>query len=71
MIMCCVQVTVPEKVDVLISELFGYMMFNERTLESYLHAKKWLKPGGKFNCAFLPRECNILISEYIRAMGIG
>ena len=42
------QVILPEKVDLLISELFGYMMYNERTLESYLHAKKWLKPGGKF-----------------------
>ena len=40
--------TVPEKVDLVISELFGYMMYNERTLESYIHARKWLKPGGKY-----------------------
>lgn len=26
----------------------GYMLFNERMLETYLHAKKWLKPGGEF-----------------------
>ena len=26
----------------------GYMLFNERMLESYLHAKKWLKPSGKY-----------------------
>lgn len=24
----------------------GYMLYNERMLETYLHAKKWLKPGG-------------------------
>ena len=40
-------VTVPEEVDTIISEPMGYMLFNERMLESFLHAKKWLKPGGK------------------------
>ena len=25
----------------------GYMLYNERMLETFLHAKKWLKPGGK------------------------
>ena len=30
----------------IISEPMGYMLFNERMLESFLHAKKWLKPGG-------------------------
>lgn len=39
-------VTVPEEVDTIISEPMGYMLFNERMLESFLHAKKWLKPGG-------------------------
>ena len=34
-------------VDVIISEPMGYMLYNERMLESYLHAKKWLKPDGK------------------------
>lgn len=34
-------------VDVIISEPMGYMLYNERMLESYLHAKKWLKPNGK------------------------
>ena len=23
------------------------MLYNERMLETFLHAKKWLKPGGK------------------------
>ena len=38
---------IPEEVDVIISEPMGYMLFNERMLETYLHAKKWLKPEGK------------------------
>ena len=25
----------------------GYMLLNERMLETYLHAKKWMKPEGK------------------------
>ncbi|XP_014663044.1 PREDICTED: histone-arginine methyltransferase CARMER-like isoform X2 [Priapulus caudatus] len=41
------EVMLPEKVDIIISEPMGYMLFNERMLETYLHAKKWLKPGGK------------------------
>lgn len=41
------EVEIPELVDVIISEPMGYMLYNERMLESYLHAKKWLKPNGK------------------------
>lgn len=41
------EIEIPEKIDTIISEPMGYMLFNERMLESYLHAKKWLKPGGK------------------------
>jgi histone-arginine methyltransferase CARM1 len=41
------EVELPEKVDIIISEPMGYMLLNERMLESYLHAKKWLKPNGK------------------------
>ncbi|XP_043550743.1 histone-arginine methyltransferase CARM1 isoform X1 [Chiloscyllium plagiosum] len=40
------EVNIPEQVDIIISEPMGYMLFNERMLESYLHAKKWLKPNG-------------------------
>ncbi|XP_011431878.3 histone-arginine methyltransferase CARMER isoform X1 [Magallana gigas] len=40
-------VEIPEAVDTIISEPMGYMLFNERMLETFLHAKKWLKPGGK------------------------
>ncbi len=39
-------VRVPELVDVIISEPMGYMLVNERMLETYLHSKKFLKPGG-------------------------
>lgn len=41
------EINLPEKVDVIISEALGYMLVNERMLESYLHAKKFLKPHGK------------------------
>jgi len=41
------EIELPEKVDVIISEPMGYMLYNERMLETYLHARKWLKPHGK------------------------
>ncbi|GBP67428.1 Histone-arginine methyltransferase CARMER [Eumeta japonica] len=40
------EIELPEAVDVIISEPMGYMLYNERMLETYLHAKKWLKPSG-------------------------
>lgn len=36
-----------ELVDVLISEPLGYMLLNERMLETYIHGRRFLKPGGK------------------------
>uniref|UniRef100_U5ENU4 Histone-arginine methyltransferase CARMER n=1 Tax=Corethrella appendiculata TaxID=1370023 RepID=U5ENU4_9DIPT len=41
------EIELPEMVDVIISEPMGYMLYNERMLESYLHSKKWLKHDGK------------------------
>ena len=41
------EIELPEKVDMIISEPMGYMLLNERMLETYLHAKKWLKPEGE------------------------
>lgn len=38
------EVDIPEPVDVLISEPMGYMLFNERMLETYVYARKWLRP---------------------------
>ena len=40
------EIQLPEQVDVIISEPMGYMLLNERMLETFLHAKKFLKPGG-------------------------
>lgn len=37
------EIELPEPVDIIISEPMGYMLFNERMLETYLHAKKWLR----------------------------
>ena len=48
------ELTLPEDVDIIISEPMGYMLFNERMLESYLHARKWLKPGGKSHITPFP-----------------
>jgi histone-arginine methyltransferase CARM1 len=42
------EIELPEKVDAIISEPMGYMLYNERMLETYLHAKKWLKPDGEY-----------------------
>lgn len=42
------EIELPEKIDIIISEPMGYMLFNERMLETYLHAKKWLKPEGNY-----------------------
>ncbi|KAE9554964.1 hypothetical protein FO519_001861 [Halicephalobus sp. NKZ332] len=41
------EVDLPEKVDVIISEPMGYMLVNERMLESYMFGRKFLKPGGR------------------------
>jgi len=41
------EIKLPEEVDMIISEPMGYMLLNERMLETFLHAKKFLKPGGK------------------------
>lgn len=40
-------ISLPEQADVIISEPMGYMLINERMLETYLHAKKFMKPNGK------------------------
>ncbi|ETN64413.1 histone-arginine methyltransferase CARM1 [Anopheles darlingi] len=41
------EIELPERVDVIISEPMGYMLYNERMLETYLHGKKWLKSDGR------------------------
>ena len=34
------EVELPEKVDMIISEPMGYMLYNERMLETFIHARK-------------------------------
>lgn len=42
------EVTLPEKVDILVSEPMGTLLVNERMLETYLYARDhFLKPGGR------------------------
>lgn len=59
------EVTLPEQVDVIISEPIGYMLLNERMLESYLHAKKWLRAKGRLRCDFNTNVQNNL--QYLRS----
>ncbi|KAM9334100.1 histone-arginine methyltransferase CARM1-like [Symphorus nematophorus] len=40
------EVSCPDMVDVIVSEPMGYMLLNNRLMESFLHARKWLKPNG-------------------------
>ncbi|CAJ1087172.1 histone-arginine methyltransferase CARM1-like [Xyrichtys novacula] len=40
------EVTCPEMVDVIISEPMGHMLLGDRVLESFIRARKWLKPNG-------------------------
>lgn len=54
------EVELPQMVDVIISEPMGYMLYNERMLETYLHARKWLKPGGKM----FPSEGDLHIAPF-------
>ena len=42
-----IEVSLPEHVDMIISEPMGDMLYDERMLENYLHANKWLRPHGK------------------------
>lgn len=37
------EIDLPEPVDIIISEPMGYMLFNERMLETFLYAKKWFR----------------------------
>ena len=60
------EIELPEKVDIIISEPMGYMLFNERMLETFLHAKKWLKPGGKFSNECVPLNYNSHFSFQVK-----
>lgn len=47
------EIELPERVDCIVSEPMGYMLYNERMLETYLHAKKWLVPGKSLSIIIL------------------
>ena len=63
------EIELPEKVDIIISEPMGYMLFNERMLETFLHAKKWLKPDGNdmiHMCeSLIHYKCNFSIRQNV------
>ncbi|XP_030265331.1 histone-arginine methyltransferase CARM1-like isoform X2 [Sparus aurata] len=40
------EVSLPEMVDVIVSEPMGYMLLSDRLMERFLQARKWLKPNG-------------------------
>ncbi|XP_037314873.2 histone-arginine methyltransferase CARM1-like isoform X2 [Pungitius pungitius] len=40
------EVSCPDMVDIIVSEPMGYMLLNLKLMESFLHARKWLKPNG-------------------------
>ncbi|XP_054274085.1 histone-arginine methyltransferase CARMER-like [Macrosteles quadrilineatus] len=55
------EIELPEMVDIMISEPMGYMLYNERMLETYLHAKKWLKPNG----IMFPTRAELNVSPFM------
>lgn len=59
------EITLPESVDVIVSEPMGYMLFNERMLESYLHSKKWLKSNGESIHLQILRACISQAEAYV------
>lgn len=54
------EIDLPEHVDCIVSEPMGYMLYNERMLETYLHAKKWLSPGK-----YLEREFTTYVLFFV------
>ncbi|CAD5210496.1 unnamed protein product [Bursaphelenchus okinawaensis] len=54
------EVNVPEGVDIIISEPMGYMLVNERMLESFVYARKFLKPNGRM----FPTRSNMYFSLF-------
>lgn len=54
------EIELPQAVDIIISEPMGYMLYNERMLETYLHARKWLKPGGRM----FPTEGDLHVAPF-------
>ena len=53
------EVHVPEQVDIIISEPMGYMLFNERMLETYIHARVRHWHGTLFGFVDPPFDLNV------------
>ncbi|KAL1110384.1 hypothetical protein AAG570_007915 [Ranatra chinensis] len=51
-------IKLPQKVDIIISEWMGHYLFHEGMIDSVLHARKYLKDGGKM----FPETCHIYAS---------
>lgn len=50
------EISCPEVVDVLVSEPMGNMLLSDGLVESFLHAKQWLKPNGRNRAQCQPSE---------------
>ena len=48
-----------EQFDLIMSSM-GQMLLNERLVEKFLHAKKWLKPGGRM----FPTKGSIYVAPF-------
>lgn len=57
------EISIPEPVDILISEPMGYMLFNERMLETYVHARKFLRPTNSA-CLMYPTVANLYVAPF-------
>lgn len=54
-------ITLPEKVDIIISEPIGFLLVHERMLESYVLARdRFLKPGG----LMMPTTGSIIVAPF-------
>ncbi|KAG5180980.1 putative histonearginine methyltransferase [Tribonema minus] len=64
-------ITLPEKVDIIVSEPIGFLLVHERMLETYIVARdKFLKPGGAMyptagTIVVTPITCDALYQEQL------
>ncbi len=56
--------TIPEKVDIIVSEPIGFMLFHERMLETYVRSRSlYLKPGGNMYPHEVREDNNAISNE--------
>ena len=61
------EIELPEQVDMIISEPMGYMLLNERMLETFLHAKKFLS-GPYHVCLIFIGVCSELPASFCNSI---